>query len=148
MAAPILRHPLLGPLLLGAGLIGAAAIPAARKLPQNFGDTDDALRLQNVRDLLGGQNWFDLVQHRMAPPAGLDIHWSRLVDAPQAALIAIARPFAGPENAELFMRAVWPPLLFVVALFALLRVAFRHGGEKAAWAHQSKRVSAFTRRHL
>src|SRR3546814_17926766 len=47
-------------------------------------DTDDNLRLQQVRDWLGGQGWFDLRQHRMLPPEGADIHWSRLVDLPLA----------------------------------------------------------------
>ena len=50
-------------------------------------DTDDAMRLVQVRDLLAGQGWFDMVQHRLMPPEGASMHWSRLVDAPLAALI-------------------------------------------------------------
>src|SRR3546814_15625540 len=55
-------------------------------------DTDDNLRLQQVRDWLGGQGWFDLRQHRMLPPEGADIHWSRLVDLPLAGLILLFKP--------------------------------------------------------
>ena len=31
-------------------------------------DSDDAMRLVQVRDLLAGQGWFDMVQHRLMPP--------------------------------------------------------------------------------
>ena len=34
--------------------------------------TDDAMRLVQVRDLIGGQGWFDLFQHRLDPPGALD----------------------------------------------------------------------------
>jgi len=44
--------------------------------------TDDAMRLVEVRDLLGGQSWFDLTQYRLAPPEGVRMHWSRLIDLP------------------------------------------------------------------
>lgn len=45
-------------------------------------DPDDALRLVQLRDLVAGQGWFDSVQHRIDPPAGTAMHWSRLVDVP------------------------------------------------------------------
>lgn len=44
-----------------------------------LGDTDDNLRMMQVRGLLAGQGWFDLRQYRLDPPMGADIHWSRLV---------------------------------------------------------------------
>ncbi|HEX6411256.1 MAG TPA: AcrB/AcrD/AcrF family protein, partial [Sphingomicrobium sp.] len=53
----------------------------------SLGDTDDNLRMSQVRALLGGQDWFDLRQYKLNPPAGADIHWSRLVDLPIAGLI-------------------------------------------------------------
>jgi len=49
--------------------------------------TDDAMRLVEVRDLLAGQNWFDLTQYRLNPPGGVVSHWSRLIDLPLALLI-------------------------------------------------------------
>lgn len=48
-------------------------------------DTDDAMRLVQIRDLLAGQGWFDMSQHRLMPPNGAGMHWSRLVDAPSPA---------------------------------------------------------------
>src|SRR5690349_22761639 len=48
-----------------------------------LGDTDDNMRVMQVRALLNGQSWFDLAQHRLA---GSNIHWSRLVDLPIAGL--------------------------------------------------------------
>ncbi len=81
-------------------------------------DTDDAMRLVQVRDLLAGQGWFDLSQHRHAgaPP----MHWSRLVDAPIAALILLVRPFAGPA-ADGIVAAAWPLLL--LGLYASSSIA-------------------------
>ncbi len=31
----------------------------------SLGDTDDNMRMMQVRGLLGGQGWFDLAQHRL-----------------------------------------------------------------------------------
>ena len=33
-------------------------------------DTDDNMRISQVRALLAGQDWFDLRQYRLNPPAG------------------------------------------------------------------------------
>lgn len=76
-------------------------------------DTDDAMRLAQVRDLLAGQSWFDLVQHRFLPPEGVPSHWSRLVDAPLAAMIAALSPLFGRASAEMVTVLLWPPLLFL-----------------------------------
>src|SRR5205085_12491822 len=58
-------------------------------------DTDDNMRMSQVRALLHGQHWFDLRQYRLNAPFGADIHWSRLVDLPLAAIMLIACPFVG-----------------------------------------------------
>jgi hypothetical protein len=85
-------------------------------------DTDSAMRLAQVRDLLQGQNWFDTVQHRMNTPYGLPMHWSRLADAPIALLTL------GGQSLALNL---WPLLLFGCVLFLLARLAARLGGEAA-----------------
>src|SRR5687767_2656618 len=64
------------------------------------GDPDNYMRLVQVRDLLAGQGWFDLVQHRVNPPEGLHTHWSRLADLPYAIPILLLRPLLGAELAE------------------------------------------------
>lgn len=84
-----------------------------------FHDPDDELRLQQVRDLIAGQGWFDLHQYRIdAAGGGVLMHWSRLVDAPIAALILVLRPLLGQAVAEQVTLLVIPAL----TLFALLAV--------------------------
>ena len=85
-------------------------------------DTDSAMRLVQVRDLLAGQGWFDTVQHRMNTPYGLPMHWSRLVDAPLALLSLVSERFA---------LIAWPLLLLAALLFLLARLADRLGGRRA-----------------
>ena len=82
-----------------------------------LGDTDDNLRMAQVRALLAGQDWFDLRQYRLNPPAGADIHWSRLVDLPIAGLILLLRPFTGGAEAERAAVAIAPLIPYLVLLF-------------------------------
>ncbi len=84
-----------------------------------LGDTDDNMRLMQVRALLDGQGWYDLRNYRLNPPAGFDIHWSRLVDLPIAALILILRPFAGPVWAERLAVGIAPLLPLSIAMIGL-----------------------------
>ena len=87
-----------------------------------LGDTDDNLRMSQVRALLQGQDWFDLRQYRLNPPVGADVHWSRLVDLPIAGLILLLRPFVGGANAEMAAVAIAPmlPLLLLLVSLALI----------------------------
>ena len=73
-----------------------------------FFDTDDAMRMVQVRDWLAGQGWFDLVAHRMDPPIGVPMHWLRVVDVPIAALLRLFGPFADPVHAERLARIAFP----------------------------------------
>src|SRR4051794_6272887 len=82
-------------------------------------DTDDNMRMMQVRALLHGQGWFDLRQYRLNPPFGANIHWSRLVDLPIAGLILLLRPFLGGAAAERWAVAIEPMLPYVLLLFAL-----------------------------
>ncbi len=85
-----------------------------------FSDTDDNLRLVQVRDWLNGQGWFDLRQHRFDPVhGGANIHWSRLVDLPIAGLILLLRPFLGGHGAEMWAGAISPLLALGAALSGL-----------------------------
>lgn len=88
-------------------------------------DTDDNLRLLQVRDWIGGQGWFDLVQHRLDPPAGADIHWSRLVDLPLAAIMRAFAPLLGPGTAEAVAVTVVPLLALLVAMAAVASIGRR-----------------------
>ena len=91
-------------------------------------DTDGAMRLAGaLRDLLAGQSWFDAAQHRMDVPFGLAMHWSRLVDAPLAAIVLALRPFVGAHAAENAALWIGRWLIFFAVLWALARIADRAG---------------------
>lgn len=101
-------------------------------LATSFGDTDDVMRLVEVRDLLAGQGWFDLHQYRLDPPAGEPMHWSRLIDGAIAGLIRLAGLFVAAPTAEKVAMALWPPLTLLPALIAVRALAVRLGGRFAA----------------
>lgn len=90
-----------------------------------LGDTDDNLRLAQVRAWLDGQGWFDLRQYRLNPPLGADIHWSRVVDLPIAGLILLFRPLLGGALAEQVAVTAAPMLPLLVTLLALALTARR-----------------------
>src|SRR6476469_7428477 len=90
-----------------------------------LGDTDDNMRIMQVRALLHGQDWFDLRQYRLNPPYGANIHWSRLVDLPIAGLILGLRPFLGGAAAEKWAVAIAPLLPYLLLLFSLALTARR-----------------------
>jgi hypothetical protein len=88
-------------------------------------DTDDNMRISEVRAWLGGQGWYDLRQHRLNPPVGANIHWSRLVDLPIAGLILALRPIVGGADAERAAVAIAPMLPLLLLLFAIALTARR-----------------------
>lgn len=94
---------------------------------QAFGltDTDDNMRMMQVRDLLQGQDWFDLRQHRLNPPTGADIHWSRLVDLPIAGLIVSLRPIFGGMTAERAAVTIAPLLPLGLLLLSVTLIVRR-----------------------
>jgi len=86
-------------------------------------DTDDNLRISQVRALLAGQDWYDLRQHRLNPPEGANIHWSRLVDLPIAGLILLLKPFVGGIDAQRAAVAIAPLIPLLGLFFGLVREA-------------------------
>jgi hypothetical protein len=96
------------------------------------GDNDSLLRLVEIRDLIGGQGWFDLHQYRMGPAGGFVMHWSRLVDAPIAAIILAVTAVTGKlATGETFALFAWTTPLMAAALAFLLRIARSVGDD---WA--------------
>lgn len=95
-------------------------------------DTDDNLRLAQVRAWLGGQGWYDLVQHRFDPAhGGANIHWSRLVDLPIAGLILLFKPLIGGAGAEKVAVALAPLLPLLLLMFSLALTMKRLVSERA-----------------
>ena len=95
-------------------------------------DTDDAMRLAQLRGWLGGQGWFDLHQARMQPPEGYDTHWSRLIDAGLAGLLFLFGQFTDGASAERLMRAWWPLLWLLPTIAGMAAIAWRVAGREAA----------------
>ena len=95
-------------------------------------DTDDAMRLVEVRAFLGGQGWFDLTEMRVAPPTGYETHWSRLIDAGLAGLFVLANLFADGALAERLMRTIWPLMWLLPAMLGAAAIAWRIAGREAA----------------
>jgi hypothetical protein len=90
-----------------------------------LGDTDDNMRIMQVRGLLAGQGWYDLRQYRLNPPYGADIHWSRLVDLPIAGIRLALAPLVGGVAAEKAAVAIAPLLPMAVAMMAAAATARR-----------------------
>jgi len=88
-------------------------------------DTDDNMRMSQVRALLAGQDWYDLRQYRLNPPFGANIHWSRFVDLPIAGIILALRPFVGGADAERTAIAIAPMLPLLLLFFSLALIARR-----------------------
>ena len=84
-----------------------------------LGDTDDNMRMAQVRALLAGQGWFDLRQYKLDPPGGASIHWTRLVDLSIAGVILALKPIFGGIVAEKAAVAIAPLLALGGAVYAL-----------------------------
>jgi hypothetical protein len=133
VADPFFRH--WRWVLVAAWLLYAASVIAGRSgLIHGFAlpDTDDNLRMAQVRAWLGGQGWFDLTQYRFDPAhGGGNIHWSRLVDLPLAGIILLMKPLVGGADAERVAVAVAPLLPLLLLMFALALTMKRLVHEKA-----------------
>lgn len=117
------------------GIIGGLVIYAlllhahgATVLAGNLSNSDDMMRLSQVRDLLGGQGWFAVDQSRLVTPEGGAMHWSRIPDVFIGGLILMATPFVGATNAEIFAALAWPFLVLLALVSGLLLLVRRFGG--------------------
>lgn len=91
----------------------------------DFRDPDDAMRLVQVRDFLAGQSWFDVSQHRVSPPHGGPMHWSRLLDLPIAGVIVMLRPLLGQAMAEIVACVTVPLITLATLCFGLFAAVRR-----------------------
>jgi len=113
-------------LLAAVGLVGHSY-----NLAKILGDPDDAMRLVLVRDLMGGRGWYDQVITRLQPPAGVVLHWSRLLDGALAMTAKVFGLFLSPDAAEIAMRFLWPLVWTLPALMCALAISRRLGGSLA-----------------
>lgn len=125
---PLTKTILLGWLLAAAVL---CLVSASRIATLDFPDPDDAMRLAQVRDLVAGQSWWDVAQHRLNG-GDFQMHWSRLVDLPLAAVLTVCDPLFGPV-ASTRIAVTLVPLVTLLAVMALGAVLTRRvAGEEAA----------------
>ncbi|MEG3087867.1 hypothetical protein [Sphingomonas sp. PB4P5] len=95
-------------------------------------DTDDVMRLQQIRDWIDGQRFADLSQHRLGATPGLAMHWSRLPDLVPGAIIAALTSLFGRHASEIIAVIAWPAMLLGMALFLTARIARALGGAEIA----------------
>lgn len=110
--------------------------------PIAFSDTDEAMRLVQLRAFLAGQSWFDLVPHRLDPGVDVPMHWSRFVDLSMAMIYAPLALVTSQPVAERWLAILWPPLMLIVCALPLARIARRFGGQAAVIAAILLLVSA------
>lgn len=82
-----------------------------------LGGNDDYMRMVEIRDWLGGQNWFDMHQYRLNPVDPLYSHWSRISDVLIGGPIKILTPIFGAPTAELIAVIAYPSILLLVYLY-------------------------------
>ncbi len=121
--------PLCGTFAVTAAIYVYRAVTSSATTPLIL-DTDDAMRLNQVHDFLNGQNWYDLVQHRLNTPYGAEIHWSRMIDLPEAALLFVLRPLAG-SFADTLAAYIWPLGLMFILLYLTAKLSIRLAGQGA-----------------
>ena len=116
-------------------------VSATRIATLAFPDPDDAMRLAQVRDLIAGQSWWDVSQHRLNG-GDFQMHWSRLVDLPLAAVLIVCDPLFGPATATR-IAVTTVPLLTLLAVMSLGAVLTRRVAEIEA-AKQSVLLAALS----
>lgn len=82
-------------------------------------DPDDYMRLVQVGDLMDGAGWYDLHQHRLDPPTGVPMHWTRLPDLPIALVAGLLEGGHGRTDALLAAARIVPAGLLLVLLLAM-----------------------------
>lgn len=85
-------------------------------LAGGFPESDDMMRLVQVRDWLAGQGWGDLRQTRLGPDSNFPMHWTRVIDVPLAGVFLILSAFLSPENAEIWTRVLFPSACLALTL--------------------------------
>lgn len=111
-------------------------------------DPDDYLRLVQVRDLMAGQNWFDISQYRINPAAGGGlIHWSRFVDVQIAALVWLFSLILDPEMAERWAVTLYPQILLLPLFLLLAKILEMLGDRRHAIAGLCIAATAVTFQH-
>ncbi len=127
-------HPVVLALSVALPIALAMSWPRAWTVWQTgtFFDTDDAMRAVQLRDWMAGQGWFDLTAHRLNPPDGIFMHWSRVVDVVLAVLVRGFELVLPLDPAERAARIVFPIALQAALIAAMASTARILAGPAAA----------------
>ncbi len=120
---------------LWLAICGCLLVQGGRAAVAGFSDSDDAVRLVLVRELVSGRGWYDQKVLRIEPPDGVWLHWSRLLDGLLAAPLWSLEHVVGPVQAEVWLRLIWPLILIwpmLVAARALVRQLNPDPSQRAA----------------
>jgi hypothetical protein len=118
---------------LGVAALVCVILCSTPTILPGFRDTDDATRLELVRELIGGRGWYDQAVARLNPPHGVWMHWSRLLDGGIAALMLALRQILPAALAEYWTRYLWPLIWIFPAVAAALALARNLGARSAVF---------------
>ncbi|MDD3028926.1 MAG: hypothetical protein PHS57_01400 [Alphaproteobacteria bacterium] len=129
-------------------VVWAFVVISAIVLPYNavwlgeLPDPDDYTYLTQTLDWLQGQSWYDNVQHRMSPPEGVPIHYTRLAELPIAAVIGMFRLLGYSWRGAALLGSYLLPVLYLGVFFYVSRkVAERF--VSPSWARLTAFVALF-----
>lgn len=97
-------------------------------------DSDDYVRMVRVFDLLNGQGWYDLRVLRLSPEEQFVLPWSRLIDAPLAAVMLLVQPSLGMMGASGVAAFIVPLLWLGVFCFVLPLIGRGMIAQRYGWA--------------
>ena len=80
-------------------------------------DSDDVMRLIQVKDYLAGQSWFHTDQYRLGLANGTDMHWSRIPDIPIILLTHFFDIFMPQDKALIWAFTLWPPFTALLLIY-------------------------------
>jgi len=127
--SPIFRPPFDGMAVLVVLYFGWCFLvyPHSQTLSLNMPDPDDYMYLTQILDWITGQGWYDNSQYRLNPPEGVPIHFSRLAQAPMAAMIMLFHALGvGLRGAAMITALIFPLILLggLLATFRFLATSF------------------------
>ncbi|MDR3425252.1 MAG: hypothetical protein P4M13_09340 [Alphaproteobacteria bacterium] len=97
------------------------ALPGNPTWRGDLPDPDDYTYLTQTLDWLRGQGWFDTIQHRMNPPTGVALHYTRLAEMPIAAVIMLFRSFHYSWRGAALLASFLLPCLYLGVFFVVLQ---------------------------
>lgn len=116
--------------LTGLTLYAGNLVFGSSDLHNTLGDTDDAMRLVQLRDFLHSGSWYNLHTDRVGGPLGYTSHWSRIPDLLLAAIYSTIKPFSSVAFAEWAVRAVYPGLWLIASFVTMGLFTFKVIGNR------------------